>query len=464
MTSHPIKTFYFWEQDESRLLLNPMALLLECLLAFSAPAEVVLPLSPGGFIALATRGPSAFRLRFLPPSLPPPLTTPMVSPSQADAPFYEHGDGISSSFGSVRLSPSARLELRDSYGSLLTSTDPLLLSHAAGEVGGEEGRNGLLTRVRFSSSPSAKLYGRGAGMDDATQLTSKAGAALVDNTRSYAPHYYSTDGYSCLGLTDVTSGENRTNELAVAYALKDRRLSWSHARGAAFELYLMPAASLDEATAAYYSLIGSPAVPPRWAFGFLASRWGWKDRGYIERVLHSFRDSAYPIDAFLVDFEWFTNTSDYTSTPLGLANYHDFGYNPLTFPDPAAQLSEYASALHVRMGGIRKPRLANPALLAEARGLGLLLPGCERSLLRSPRSGRADHNVNDNKHIYEVDAASQRAPGPSAERVDNYACGRNLDFSKPATRSWYSARQVNAFLLYLLESRILMYSGLFASY
>ena len=44
---------------------------------------------------------------------------------------------------------------------------------------------------------------------------------------------------------------------------------------------------------AYYTLTGSPRVPPRYAFGFIASRWGWQGRSYIESVLHSFRGGQY---------------------------------------------------------------------------------------------------------------------------------------------------------------------------
>ena len=50
-------------------------------------------------------------------------------------------------------------------------------------------------------------------------------------------------------------------------------------------------------TSAYYALTGPAPVPPRYAFGFIASRWGWQDRAYIESVLHKFRDDQYPIDA-----------------------------------------------------------------------------------------------------------------------------------------------------------------------
>ena len=46
----------------------------------------------------------------------------------------------------------------------------------------------------------------------------------------------------------------------------------------------MVAPTLDLGTSAYYALTGPAPVPPRYAFGFIASRWGWQDRAYIESV------------------------------------------------------------------------------------------------------------------------------------------------------------------------------------
>lgn len=177
------------------------------------------------------------------------------------------------------------------------------------------------------STKGGKLYGRGAGMGNALSLTATSVSASVANTAVYAPHYYSTDGYAALGVVprNSTVGDGKTNELPVSYATDGSRISWRHAGGAPFELYLMPAASLSAGTAAYYRLVGSPVVPPRYAFGFVASRWGWQNSSYIEWVLQQFRAGAYPIDAIIVDFGWFTNVSDYGFPPEGVADYHDFG-------------------------------------------------------------------------------------------------------------------------------------------
>ena len=58
----------------------------------------------------------------------------------------------------------------------------------------------------------------------------------------------------------------------------------------------------------------------------------------------------------------------------------DFGYNPETFPKPKAQLTSYHDDLHVKFGGIRKPRIANASVLAEVNASSWLLEGAANNL------------------------------------------------------------------------------------
>jgi len=272
-------------------------------------------------------------------------------------------------------------------------------------LGGKGGGTG----VRLSTSAGALLYGSGSGKDDAAQLTAKSATPYVDNTVVYAPHYFSTDGYAVLAVVNTTTGSGKTNLFPANFASDGAHVSWSFPACAPFELPLMPAATLDAGTTAYLRLTGPPAVPPRFAFGFIASRWGWSNRSYIEQTLHAFRDGGYPIDAMIGDFGWFTNVSDYPFSPQGESWYQDFGYNADTFPSPAEQLASYRKDLHIRMGGIRKPRLGNTALLDEARTKGFLLPGGElRDAGRHPLG---------------------------------YAEQRNINYSLPAAREWYATHQ-----------------------
>jgi alpha-glucosidase len=320
--------------------------------------------------------------------------TPMVEPKDADAPFRTKGteDGaersISADIGTLTVTSAGELRLQDPEGRELTRSMPLALNSRS---------------VAFAST-SARFYGHGASPQDAHDLTSQYTQPLVCNRATYVPHYYSTDGYAALASVNNSDGNAA---LPVTWKSTGAQVIWSWT-GEFFELYLMPAATLSEGTQAYYALTGAPAVLPRYAFGFIASRWGWKDKGYIDWILWKFRKDRYPIDGIIIDFEWYTPQNDYAFGPKGKAEFLDFASNPKTFPDLARQLTGYHNEKHVRMGGIRKPRLGNTQNIEMAKGKGWIFPGGEPAGTYPPNNKGA------------------------------YGLGRSLNFSRSDVREWYS--------------------------
>jgi len=342
--------------------------------------------------SLSMRGSSAFRLRIYNPKSPSPFESPMIAPVRSDTKYEvindKEGMGIRSSLGTIMVTKKGTIVLKDLSGAVLTETKPM-----------SPGQPLML------SSNGGKLYGRGAAPPDARQLTATASDPLVCNRATYTPYYYSTDGYSALGVVNTTDGAT-VGHLPARYQSSGQDISWYFSDS--FELYIMPAKTLAEGTRAYYQLIGAPQVLPRYAFGFSASRWGWQDKAYIDDTLQKFRSGKFPIDGIIVDFEWFTNESDYSFQPPGKSYYNDFGFNPVTFPHPKEQLASYKEDLHIRMAGIRKPRLGNTDFLNMARSKGWILPNGEPS------------------------------GGFPPDIPNSYAVQRNLDYSIPEVRKWYS--------------------------
>lgn len=355
-------------------------------------------------LGLSTRGPSAFRLRIFCSDGAARFESPMVGPSEADASFqvvHTRGIGIRSAFGSLVVTTRGTVELRRSSGRLLTSSHPM--------VKGARCKRGRMAGGQLLQLTTAGglLYGRGASPLDARQLTAKTSEPAVMNRATYTPYYYSTDGYSALGAVNTTmrGSQEVVGHFPTKYVASNDAVSWYF--NSSFELYLMPAASLAEGTRAYYELIGKAQVPPRYMFGFIASRWGWESKEYIEEIIGSFRSGHYPIDGIIADFEWFTNESDY-AFDAGKPYYHDFAFYNKTFPHPQEQLSAYRTKFHIRVGGIRKPRLGNSDSLQMARERGWLLPNGENGGSFPPNT------------------------------TNPYAVDRNLDFSQAEVRGWYS--------------------------
>merc|ERR1719356_633353 len=113
---------------------------------------------------------------------------------------------------------------------------------------------------------------------------------------------------------------------------------------------MIPATTLAQGTLRLYELVGAPPVPPRYALGFFASRWGWKSKAYAHKVVSQFREGGYPIDNVIFDFEWFVNETDYAFDAPGKSWYGDFGYHSKLFPDPVEDLRTlHSEALGVRV-------------------------------------------------------------------------------------------------------------------
>ena len=261
--------------------------------------------------------------------------------------------------------------------------------------------------INLGSSLSASLYGSGSGGNDANTLTRTNSNPSVSNTQFYVPHYYSTDGYSALGVTLENFNENDYSQYPASWDYYNNNLVQWSITGAVANLYLIPSNDMGDGISKYWDLIGRPAIPPRYAFGFLACRWGWKDSNTVLNTLKEFRSGNYPIDAWISDFEWYTPEPDYNLPDQGSPSFKDFDYNSVIFPQPTDQLKTYHSELNLRFGGIRKPRLGNSALLTMAKSKGWLV---------DPKAGTG-----------------------SAYNA------RDLNYSIPEVREWY-ASQMSHFL------------------
>ena len=219
-------------------------------------------------------------------------------------------------------------------------------------------------------------YGGGNG---AVALRHFEGTSAVGNGRAVVPYLWCPDGYAMLAVTadDAQPAHWRSDPARAV-------LTWTFP-GPVAHLYLRPAADLKASCRVLRDLTGRAPVPPRWTLGYLQSRWGWKDRADIESTLREFQRRRMPVDAFILDFEWYTANPDYEVPPSGLARYPDFGLNPRLFPDPARQLADY-HAQGLKIVAIRKPRVGDRATLAEFRQRGWMLGPDGARGLRTPAS------------------------------------------------------------------------------
>lgn len=270
--------------------------------------------------------------------------------------------GVASAAGKLLIDPrTGRWTLEDPEGGILIPLSELAKATPTATQETGQGTGLDLTLAKKPGS-SLQIYGSGNGSPTLQQTTGNT--HLADGV-AVVPYYWSASGYAVLA---ITADDNAPASWTTA---ADRSsLTW-HFPGTCANLYLMPAATLKAAAQANAQLTGYSPVPPRWTFGYLQSRWGWTDRAYIEDTLKQFRTLQIPVDAFIIDFEWYTRQPDYSVPPAGTPGFTDFGWNPVLFPQPTEQLANYREQ-GIHFVGIRKPRIANSETLAFLKERGWL--------------------------------------------------------------------------------------------
>lgn len=70
--------------------------------------------------------------------------------------------------------------------------------------------------------------------------------------------------------------------------------------------------SLKDLVQQFRVLTGSSYIPPRWAFGFSMSRWGYKTQKDFETVWKKYRKLGIPMDSICMDIDYMTDYEDFT--------------------------------------------------------------------------------------------------------------------------------------------------------
>jgi len=184
--------------------------------------------------------------------------------------------------------------------------------------------------------PDDRFYGSGNESENHSgPLVHTSGSQVVNNGTTRIPFIWSPSGYGIFVANNIHDIERH-----ITWSDNHGTLTWTVPEAFA-DVYLMAAGDGAGILGEYARLTGSAPIPPRWTFGFLLSRWGYKDAADVQDKWQQFRDRKLPVDAFIYDYDWYSN---------------DWEFNSKTFPDPVSDLAKmHAMSLH--FVGIRKPRV-----------------------------------------------------------------------------------------------------------
>ena len=142
------------------------------------------------------------------------------------------------------------------------------------------------------------------------------GIPLVLSSRMYGIHFDNP----AIGYLDLDS--KKTNVLA--YETISGRKTYQVIAGN----------SWADVVASYTQLTGHQPLPPRWAFGNFASRFGYHTEAEARTILDQFHRDQIPVDAIIFDLYWFGK--DIKGTMGNLA------FDKTQFPQPQKMIADFA--------------------------------------------------------------------------------------------------------------------------
>jgi alpha-glucosidase len=105
----------------------------------------------------------------------------------------------------------------------------------------------------------------------------------------------------------------------VGYINKDELNVTIHGKDA--DIYIITGSGLREITKRLLDIIGKGYVPPKWAFGYLQSRWSYPTGNDVERIANEFIGRKIPCDGICLDLDYMEDFKDFS---LSAERFSDF--------------------------------------------------------------------------------------------------------------------------------------------
>lgn len=133
--------------------------------------------------------------------------------------------------------------------------------------------------------------------EDRTSLYSAHNFLIVDGARTFGVFF------DYAGIISFDVGETDCDELVVT--LDDPNA----------DLYLIEGESPESVVLQFRALIGRSYIPPKWAFGYQQSRWGYRTEEDFRDIARRYRDARIPLDAIYMDIDYMDEYESFTVSP-----------------------------------------------------------------------------------------------------------------------------------------------------
>lgn len=144
---------------------------------------------------------------------------------------------------------------------------------------------------------------------------------LEDRTSLYASHNFLVlDGgkeqfgvfFDYPGIITFDVGYTHLNELKITLSEPDA------------DVYVMTGESILDIIKQFRQLIGRSYIPPKWAFGYQQSRWGYMNEADIREVVKGHREKKIPLESIYMDIDYMERFKDFTVNQERFPDFPEF--------------------------------------------------------------------------------------------------------------------------------------------
>jgi alpha-glucosidase (family GH31 glycosyl hydrolase) len=142
--------------------------------------------------------------------------------------------------------------------------------------------------------------------------------------------------------------------------------------GGELSYFFIAGESVADLLDSYTHLTGKQPLPPRWALGYLQSRYGYENESQARGVVNTFREEHIPLDAIILDLYWFgwggmgNLNWDYSHWPNPTQMIRDFdsvGVKTILITEPYIQESSSNFGTAYSSGYLTPDSTGNPVIM-----------------------------------------------------------------------------------------------------
>jgi alpha-glucosidase len=94
--------------------------------------------------------------------------------------------------------------------------------------------------------------------------------------------------------------------------------------GQDFYIYIIEGKDEKEITSKFLKIIGRAYIPPKWAFGYFQSRWGYRNKDEVRKVYQNFRENGIPLEGIYLDLDYMDDFKDFTISEERFDDFKEF--------------------------------------------------------------------------------------------------------------------------------------------